>query len=180
MKQQSRYRVVAQSLVWSVAAPGLATLSIGAPADGEGTRCPRHGQDRPCGPARPAYEPAVIQQGSRFILYVGRRQADMLNPLTGKVEPDGVSTVDVTNPACGRATFPPPRPRRRPVWDNPDPVHPRQIAHFIPPANANMRPNCATLNGKQVCRTDISTNNVELEHSSTSSIALAAARIFWR
>jgi hypothetical protein len=47
---------------------------------------------------RPSYEPTVIQQGSRFILYVGHHQGNYLNPLTGNVEPDGTSIVDVTNP----------------------------------------------------------------------------------
>ena len=49
------------------------------------------------------------------------------------------------------------------VWDIRDPVHPRQVAHFIPPVNANTQPSCATINGKQVCGTDVMTNNVELD-----------------
>jgi len=49
------------------------------------------------------------------------------------------------------------------VWDIRDPVHPHQVAHFIPPVNANTQPSCATINGKQVCGTDVMTNNVELD-----------------
>jgi hypothetical protein len=49
------------------------------------------------------------------------------------------------------------------VWDIRDPVHPRQVAHFIPPVNANTQQSCATINGKQVCGRDIMTNNVELD-----------------
>src|SRR5579871_3483382 len=40
---------------------------------------------------RPAYEPTVIQQGNRFILYVGHHQGSARNPLTGVVEPNGTS-----------------------------------------------------------------------------------------
>src|SRR5258706_12581282 len=47
---------------------------------------------------RVAYEPTVIQQGNKFILYVGHHQGDMLNPLTGHTEANGTSIVDVTNP----------------------------------------------------------------------------------
>jgi len=47
---------------------------------------------------RPSYEPTVIQQGNRFILYVGHHQGSARNPLTGVVEPNGTSIVDVTNP----------------------------------------------------------------------------------
>jgi hypothetical protein len=32
---------------------------------------------------RPSYEPTVIQQGNRFILYVGHHQGSARNPLTG-------------------------------------------------------------------------------------------------
>jgi hypothetical protein len=49
------------------------------------------------------------------------------------------------------------------VWDIRDPVHPRQVAHFIPPVNANTQQSCATINGKQVCGRDVMTNNVELD-----------------
>ena len=54
---------------------------------------------------RPAYEPTAIQQGNRFILYVGHHQGNFLNPLTQAVEPDGTSIVDVTNPANPRQLF---------------------------------------------------------------------------
>ena len=54
---------------------------------------------------RPAYEPTAIQQGNRFILYVGHHQGNFLNPLTQAIEPDGTSIVDVTNPANPRQLF---------------------------------------------------------------------------
>ena len=54
---------------------------------------------------RPAYEPTAIQQGNRFILYVGHHQGNFFNPLTQATEPDGTSIVDVTNPANPRQLF---------------------------------------------------------------------------
>jgi hypothetical protein len=49
------------------------------------------------------------------------------------------------------------------VWDIRDPVHPRQVAHFIPPVNSFTQPSCATINGQMVCNTNVMTNNVELD-----------------
>src|SRR5262249_48750840 len=54
---------------------------------------------------RPSYEPTAIQQGNRFILYVGHHQGNFFNPLTQAVEPDGTSIVDVANPANPRQLF---------------------------------------------------------------------------
>lgn len=48
--------------------------------------------------ARSAYQPIVHQQGSRFIAYVGHHGGSALNPLTGAVEKNGTSIVDVTDP----------------------------------------------------------------------------------
>ena len=48
--------------------------------------------------ARSAYQPWVENQGGRFIAYVGHHGGSALNPLTGQIEPNGTSIVDVTNP----------------------------------------------------------------------------------
>ncbi len=48
---------------------------------------------------RPIYQPLVVHQGSREILYLGNLGGDIKNPLTGKVEPNGTSIVDVTDVA---------------------------------------------------------------------------------
>jgi hypothetical protein len=48
--------------------------------------------------ARSAYQPLVHKQGARFIAYVGHHGGQRLNPLTGQVEPNGTSVVDVTDP----------------------------------------------------------------------------------
>jgi hypothetical protein len=48
---------------------------------------------------RSAYQPIVHQQGRRWIAYVGHHGGSALNPLTGVVENNGTSIVDVTDPA---------------------------------------------------------------------------------
>jgi hypothetical protein len=47
---------------------------------------------------RSAYWGVVQQQGSRWIAYVGHHGGEAFNPLTGVVEENGNSIVDVTNP----------------------------------------------------------------------------------
>ena len=48
--------------------------------------------------ARSAYQPVILQQGSRWIAYVGHHGGVQLNPLTGQKENNGTSIVDVTDP----------------------------------------------------------------------------------
>ena len=50
---------------------------------------------------RSAYQPIIINQDGRQIAYVGHHnnQKPIMNPLTGKVEVNGTSIVDVTDPA---------------------------------------------------------------------------------
>lgn len=51
--------------------------------------------------ARSAYMPWIHRQGSRWIAYVGHHGGKpKLNPLTGAVENNGTSIIDVTNPAA--------------------------------------------------------------------------------
>ena len=45
---------------------------------------------------RSAYQPLPVRQGERRILYVGHHAGEAVNPLTGAVEPNGTSVVDVT------------------------------------------------------------------------------------
>ncbi len=49
--------------------------------------------------ARSAYQPIITAQDGRYIAYVGHHNGSALNPLTGMVETNGVSIVDVTDPA---------------------------------------------------------------------------------
>jgi hypothetical protein len=48
--------------------------------------------------ARSAYQPLPHEQGDRWIAYVGHHGGTAFNPLTGMVETNGTSIVDVTNP----------------------------------------------------------------------------------
>ena len=48
--------------------------------------------------ARSAYQPVILQQGARWIAYVGHHGGMQLNPLTGQKENNGTSIVDVTDP----------------------------------------------------------------------------------
>jgi hypothetical protein len=52
--------------------------------------------------ARTAYQPVIQQQGHRWIAYVGHHGERQFNPLTGVVEPNGTSILDVTDPARPR------------------------------------------------------------------------------
>lgn len=47
---------------------------------------------------RSAYQPVIHHQGNRWIAYVGHHGGARLNPLTGQVERNGTSIVDVTDP----------------------------------------------------------------------------------
>ena len=47
---------------------------------------------------RSAYQPVIQKQGDRWIAYVGHHGGEALNPMTGKMEPNGTSIVDVTDP----------------------------------------------------------------------------------
>jgi hypothetical protein len=48
---------------------------------------------------RAAFQPVIIQQGKRWIAYVGHSGGSALNPLTGRTEPNGTSILDVTDAA---------------------------------------------------------------------------------
>jgi hypothetical protein len=48
--------------------------------------------------ARSAYQPVIQRQGARWIAYVGHHGGRRLNPLTGQMELNGTSIVDVTDP----------------------------------------------------------------------------------
>ena len=52
--------------------------------------------------ARSAYQPIVHHQGARWIAYIGHHGGKRMNTLTGHVELNGTSIVDVTDPAHPR------------------------------------------------------------------------------
>ena len=49
--------------------------------------------------ARSAYQPVVHAYGDRRILFVGHHAGEAVNPLTGQTEVNGLSILDVTDPA---------------------------------------------------------------------------------
>ena len=51
---------------------------------------------------RSAYQPSIHRQGDRWIAYIGHHGGKALNPLTGQVEFNGTSIVDVTDPSRPR------------------------------------------------------------------------------
>ena len=51
---------------------------------------------------RSAYQPLPVRQGERRIVYVGHHAGEALNPLTGAVETNGTSVVDVSDPSAPR------------------------------------------------------------------------------
>jgi hypothetical protein len=55
--------------------------------------------------ARSAYQPVIQQQGNRWIAYIGHHGGEAPNPLTGKMEPNGTSIVDVTDPKHPKYLF---------------------------------------------------------------------------
>ncbi|HKX04614.1 MAG TPA: hypothetical protein VJX71_19125 [Methylomirabilota bacterium] len=83
---------------WSAALLlGLGVLLTAAPAPAEEQRNMRLvGMDDL--QARSAYQPVVHQQGARWIAYIGHHGGKRMNPLTGQVELNGTSIVDVTDP----------------------------------------------------------------------------------
>jgi hypothetical protein len=52
--------------------------------------------------ARSAYQPVIHRQGERWIAYVGHHGGKSLNPLTGRVEDNGTSILDVSDPKTPR------------------------------------------------------------------------------
>ena len=49
--------------------------------------------------ARSAYQPVVHAYGGRRILFVGHHAGEAFNPLTDQMEVNGLSILDVTEPA---------------------------------------------------------------------------------
>lgn len=49
---------------------------------------------------RSAYQPVFHDYGGRLVLFAGHHAGNALNPMTGEVEENGVSILDVTDPAA--------------------------------------------------------------------------------
>lgn len=77
--------------------------------------------------ARSIYKGHVQEQNGRFIAYVGHHGGSAFNPLTGVVEPNGNSIVDVTDP-------------RNPVY----------LKHLLPTPPGNQARNLQTCDGNDL------------------------------
>ena len=55
--------------------------------------------------ARTAYQPTIKRQGNRWIAYVGSHGGRRVNPLTGRMEENGTSILDVTDPHAPKLLF---------------------------------------------------------------------------
>ena len=62
---------------------------------------------------RQAYQPIVIDENGRYIAYVGHHTGKQMNSITGVVEPNGTSIVDVTDPSRIPSICPTSRDRPR-------------------------------------------------------------------
>jgi len=51
---------------------------------------------------RGAYQPVIQEQGGRWIAYVGHHSGEARNSLTGELEPNGTSILDVSDPRAPR------------------------------------------------------------------------------
>jgi hypothetical protein len=49
--------------------------------------------------ARSSYQPTIHQQGQRWIAYIGHHGGSQMNPMTGQMEYNGTSLLDVTDAA---------------------------------------------------------------------------------
>ena len=47
---------------------------------------------------RSAYQPTIHKQGNRWIAYIGHHGGSAMNTITGQMEDNGTSIVDVTDP----------------------------------------------------------------------------------
>lgn len=55
--------------------------------------------------ARTAYQPTIQKQGDRWLAYIGHHGDNKLNPLNGKMEHNGTSIIDVTDPKKPKQIF---------------------------------------------------------------------------
>ncbi|MPZ59914.1 MAG: hypothetical protein GEU93_01190 [Propionibacteriales bacterium] len=100
LRPRSVLNVAAIAVVLPLALAGVAGAQQAEPGDvgrvAEHENVQLVGHDALQG--RRAYQPIIEQQGDRHIAYVGHHGGEAENPLTGQVEPNGVSIVDVTDP----------------------------------------------------------------------------------
>jgi len=98
-KSGGKSRRPVSSIVWALLGSAALVCWAGAASaqhgeEAKNTRLVGHNDLQ----ARSAYQPIIQKQGKRWIAYVGHHGGEALNPITGVMEINGVSIVDVTNP----------------------------------------------------------------------------------
>lgn len=81
---------------------GIAGILLGASAQAQGIASNLNLVGQHDLQGRSAYQPIVHRYGERRILFVGHHAGEALNPLSGHVERNGLSILDVTDPAAPR------------------------------------------------------------------------------
>jgi hypothetical protein len=99
-KQRSKRDLLLRSLLLAAAGISLCLPAAGQPQKEEKNNMQLVGYNDL--QARSAYQPTIHHQGQRWIAYIGHHGGSQLNTLTGKMENNGTSIVDVTDPAHPR------------------------------------------------------------------------------
>jgi hypothetical protein len=84
----------AAAVLLAGAAVGAQQQKIGAPPESKDMALVGYNDLQ----ARSVYQPTIHRQGGRYIAYLGHHGGEKMNPLTGQVEMNGTSIVDVTDP----------------------------------------------------------------------------------
>ncbi len=94
------YAAMAWLLVGCNAPPPATMADAAAPDDGMPQALNMRLVGRHDLQARSAYQPVVHAYGDRRILFVGHHIGESMNPLTGSIEVNGLSILDVTDPSA--------------------------------------------------------------------------------
>ena len=89
-----RFLAAAGAILIAGAAVSAQQQKIGAPPESKDMGLVGHHDIQ----ARSIYQPTIHRQGGRYIAYLGHHGGEKLNPLTGQMEMNGTSIVDVTDP----------------------------------------------------------------------------------
>ena len=93
-----RWQVAVTAVVFIGLIGGVALTAqqqkVGAPAESKDMQLVGYNDLQ----ARSAYQPTIKKQGDRYIAYIGHHGGEQMNAMTGRMEKNGTSIIDVTNP----------------------------------------------------------------------------------
>jgi hypothetical protein len=90
----SAFRLTLVSLMCGLSFASAAQAQVGVKPEASNMRLVGYSDLQ----ARTAYQPTIQKQGQRWIAYIGHHGDKKVNPLTGKLEDNGTSIIDVTDP----------------------------------------------------------------------------------